>query len=151
MRPTRTGFSPAVLTRVAEQLRQERETFNQAKEHEAHWFTLRLVMGYAAVVLIAAIMLISTYILFNESKFSPGVVTAAGAALFVDIIGLLAAVWKITLNPNFSTRLGPITQTSIAEAASALEAQKNLLPSEPPPDDEEYHTPHDTTVRMRLR
>ena len=33
--------------RASEQLRQEREAFDQAKAHDARWFTLRLMIGYA--------------------------------------------------------------------------------------------------------
>lgn len=35
--------------RAREQLRQESETFNQAKVHNGRWFTLRLAMGYAGI------------------------------------------------------------------------------------------------------
>lgn len=108
-------ITPVVLARASEQLRQERETFDQAKQHEARWFVLRLVMGYAAVILLAAIMAVASYLLFNASIFPPAVVTAAGAALFVDVLGLLIAVWKIALNPNFYARLGPVTRVELPD------------------------------------
>src|SRR2546426_162154 len=88
-------ITPVVVARATEQLRQERETFDQAKQHEAHWFILRLAMGYSAVLLLAAIMVVASYILFNAAAFPVSVVTAAGGALFVDVLGLLIAVWKI--------------------------------------------------------
>jgi hypothetical protein len=88
---------------------QERETFDQAKVHEARWFVLRLVMGYASVILLAAIMFVASYVLFNSANFPGAVVTTAGAALFVDVLGLLAAVWRIALNPTFLARLAPVT------------------------------------------
>jgi len=91
-----------------ERLRQERETFNQHKDHQNHWFRLRLVMGYTSVILLLAIMGVSTYILFNISSFSGSVVTAAGAALFVDSLGLVVSIWKIVFNPDFMTKLAPI-------------------------------------------
>jgi hypothetical protein len=109
-------LTPVVLARATEQLRQERETFDQAKQHEGRWFVLRLVMGYAAVLLLAAIMVVASYILFNALLFPTAVVTAAGAALFVDVLGLLIAVWKIALNPNFYARLGPVTQVAIPQS-----------------------------------
>lgn len=108
-------LTPVVVARATEQLRQERETFDQAKQHEGRWFVLRLVMGYSAVLLLGAIMVIASYVLFNSSVFPASVVTAAGAALFVDVLGLLIAVWKIALNPNFYARLAPVTQIALPD------------------------------------
>jgi hypothetical protein len=106
-------ITPVILARATEQLRQERETFDQAKQHEARWFVLRLVMGYAAVVLLSAVIIVASYILFNNAYFPATVVVAAGAALFVDVVGLLVSVWKIVLNPNFAARLGPVTKVKL--------------------------------------
>jgi hypothetical protein len=106
-------LTPVVIARATEQLRQERETFDQARKHESRWFILRLVMGYAAVLLLAAVMFVASYILFNNPKFPSTVVTAAGAALFVDVLGLLTTVWKIALNPEFYAKLGPVTQVKL--------------------------------------
>jgi hypothetical protein len=96
-----------------ERLRQERETFNQHKAHEDRWFLLRLVMGYSSVVLLGAVMVVSSYVLLNNTAFPAGVVTAAGGALFVDVLGLLLGVWKIALNPNFLAKLGPVTRDDL--------------------------------------
>jgi hypothetical protein len=96
--------------RMRERLRQERETFDQHKTHENRWFTLRLVMGYSSVLLLLAVMGISSYILLNHALFPAAVITSAGAALFVDVLGLLVAVWKIVFNPDFMTKLAPVTQ-----------------------------------------
>ena len=107
------NFAPVVLARATEQLRQERETFDQARRHESLWFCLRLVMGYASVVLLAAIMIVASLILFRASQFPITVVTAAAAALFADVLGLLIAVWKIVLNPNFYASLAPVTTVQV--------------------------------------
>lgn len=113
-------LSSVAIERATEQLRQERETFNQAKQHEARWFVLRLIMGYSSVVLLGAVMVVASYILFNAADFPAGVVTTAGGALFVDVLGLLIAVWKIALNPDFHAKLSPITHAEIpANAASS--------------------------------
>jgi len=95
--------------RAAERLRQEREIFEQRKQHQAHWFCLRLVMGYSAVLLLMVIMLVATYILMRHGDFPLTVVISAGAALFADILGLLIGVWKIALNPDSATKLHPVT------------------------------------------
>ncbi|KHO35311.1 hypothetical protein PI91_15155 [Enterobacter sp. FB] len=109
-------FNPVILERAAEQLRQEKETFNQAKLHDHSWFKLRLTMGFASVILLIAVMLISTYILLNNIDFPSSVVTAAGASLFVDVLGMLTGVWKIALNPKSLSKLEPTTQSSIPDA-----------------------------------
>ena len=105
--------TPILIARADEMLRQERETFDQKKNHEERWFRLRLTMGYASIALLAAIMAVCTFILFNASTFSAGVVTAAGSALFVDVLGLLLGVWKIALNPNFMATLSPVTKAKL--------------------------------------
>ena len=104
-----------VIARATEQLRQERETFDQAKRHDGRWFILRLAMGYYAVLLLGVIMAVASYVLLDSPKFPTNVVSAAGAALFVDVVGLLAAVWKIALNPSFSARLTPLTQIALPD------------------------------------
>lgn len=111
-------INPIMIERASEQLRQERETFNQAKNHDQWWFMLRLVMGFSSVVLLIAVMVISVYILFKSSDFPLSVVTSAGAALFVDVLGMLIGVWKIALNPRSVSKLQPITQSSIPDLVS---------------------------------
>lgn len=98
------------VERALERMRQERETFDQRKAHENRWFILRLVMGYSAVFLLGTVCVVSAIILFNNKSFPDNVVIAAGAALFVDILGLLISVWKIALNPEFMTKLKPVTE-----------------------------------------
>lgn len=98
----------AALLRLEERLRQERETFDQRKEQESRWFSLRLRMGYLAIVMLPAIAVVSAFILLNHINFDGAVVTSAGAALFVDILGLIASVWKVVLNPGSVTKLEPI-------------------------------------------
>lgn len=100
---------------IEEQLRQEQETFNQHKAHENRWFILRLVMGYSSVFLLALILLISSYILWNHPSFPPAAVTSAGAALFGDVVGLVIAVWRVVFNPDFMTKLAPVTTVQLRD------------------------------------
>lgn len=95
-----------------ERLRQERETFEQRRLQEERWFSLRLRMGYTAVILLPTIAGISGYIVYNASAFSAGTVTAATGALFVDVLGLMTAIYKVVMNPDSITKLGPVTDTS---------------------------------------
>jgi peptidoglycan biosynthesis protein MviN/MurJ (putative lipid II flippase) len=101
---------PIRLTKAAEALRQESETFEQLKRQDKNWFLLRLIMGYCAIVLLVGILVISAIIIFNYDKYPDKIVGWAGPALFVDILGLIFTVWKVVLNPNFSTKLNPITK-----------------------------------------
>jgi hypothetical protein len=98
-----------------EQLRQEREVFDQRKKHESRWFALRLSMGYSSIILLFAVIMICSVVLFSNSKFPEFTVRAAGAALFADVVGLLISVWKVVLKPDFITKLTPETQEDIPE------------------------------------
>ncbi|HCI8486973.1 TPA: hypothetical protein NP585_003276 [Klebsiella pneumoniae] len=108
-------LTPVIVERASEQLRQERETFDQAKKHDHWWFVLRLVMGFTSVILLISVMVVSVYILFKSTDFPSEVVTAAGASLFVDVLGMLIGVWKIALNPKSTSKLQPTTQSSIPD------------------------------------
>lgn len=110
-------ITPIRIERAMEQLRQEREVFNQRKSQESRWFVLRLTMGYASVILLFAVIVISSLVLFNSQNFPNFTVKAAGAALFADVLGLLVGVWKIVLKPDFLTRLKAETQEELAELA----------------------------------
>jgi hypothetical protein len=113
MRSQSDSVSDAILAmRAEEALRQEKETFEQRKIQENKWFRLRLTVGYASIILLALIMLIASMILFDNSQFPSTVVTAAGVALFGDVLGLLIAIWKIVLNPNSAASLAPVTRTT---------------------------------------
>lgn len=108
-------INPIRIERAMEQLRQEREVFDQRKGQESRWFILKITMGYASVVLLFAVIVISTLILFNASQFPDVVVKSAGVALFADVVGLLIGVWKIVLKPGFMSKLSPETQEQLPE------------------------------------
>jgi len=113
-----SDVTPIQIERAMEQLRQEREVFDQRKAQEAKWFMLRLIMGYTSVVLLFAIIVISAVILFNSNKFPEFTLKAAGAALFADVLGLLIGVWKIVLRRDSITKLAPETRQELAEVLS---------------------------------
>ncbi|MDG4551868.1 MAG: hypothetical protein P9F19_04680 [Candidatus Contendobacter sp.] len=108
-------ITPIKIERAMEQLRQEREVFNQRKEQESRWFILRITMGYTSVILLFVVIVISAFILFNSANFPEFAVKSAGAALFADVVGLLIGVWKIVLKPDFITKLTPETQEELSE------------------------------------
>ena len=92
-----------------QRLLQEAEAFKQHKQHENNWFRLRLIMGYSSIILLSIVMAISSHILLNHESFPNLVITSAGAALFVDVLGLLIAIWRIVFNADFKSRLSPVT------------------------------------------
>lgn len=112
------SLAPIIVERASEQLRQERETFDQQKKQESIWFYLRLAMGITSIILLSVVMVVSTYILFKNTEFPKEVVTAAGAALFVDVLGLLIGVWKIVLSPGSITKLQPTSSSYIPKVKS---------------------------------
>jgi len=112
-------LTPIEIERAMEQLRQEREVFDQRKAQEGRWFFLRLTMGYASVILLVAVIIVSALVLFNSDKFADFTVKAAGAALFADVVGLLVGVWKIVLKPDFMTKLAPETRQELPSAMNA--------------------------------
>lgn len=118
---TTDGNTMNVIAREA--VRQQKETFEQLKRQDRQWFMLRLTMGYAAVILLLAVLAACGAILFGNRPYPAFVLKAASATLFADVAGLLVAVWKFALSPNFHNRLNPITSTpDIARAAERPDA-----------------------------
>ena len=95
--------------RTCEQLRQERETFDQAKAHDARWFTLRLAMGYAGICLLVAIALVSGYILLDPTSYAPATLAVAATTLLVDMLGLVVSIFKLILQQGSTALLKPVT------------------------------------------
>ena len=106
-----TRSSAVEIERAAEQLRQERETFDQQKRHDAQWFLLRLIFGYATAVLLLGILSVSALVLFNPQRFDTFVVRAAASALFADALGLVISVYKGVVTARPGDRLAPVTKS----------------------------------------
>src|ERR1017187_8732677 len=95
--------------RAREQLRQEREAFDQAKAHDARWFTLRLMIGYAGIALLLAIALVSGYILLHPASYSPATIAVAATTILVDILGLVVTIFKFIFPQSSAVPLKPVT------------------------------------------
>lgn len=106
------SLTPVIIERAMERLRQEKETFEQRKRHDNLWFYLRLAMGFSSIVLLAAIMVVSSIVIFNNKDYPLTIVKSSGIALFTDVLGLLIAVWKIVLNPKSETKLSPVSDAN---------------------------------------
>ena len=98
-----------MLAQAEERLRQERETFEQRKQQDALWFRLRLTMGFIAAFLLPVFAVSAGYVVVRHDQFPSSVVNAAAAVIFVDVAGLLIAVWKLVLNPTSTTAMEPVT------------------------------------------
>lgn len=90
-----------------EKLRQVKETFEQRKSQEKLWFKLRLFVGYSSILIIIGVFAVSSYALYFNDKFSSTITYSAAGALFVDMMALVATVWKMVLSPKFITELNP--------------------------------------------
>lgn len=123
---TDSRFDPAELVQIEERLRQQRETFNQRKAQQERWFSLRLRMGYTAMVFLPTIGALCGYIIVHGNTAS--VVISAGATLFTDILGVFAAVWKVVLNPVSITPVEPITEMPAIELAASRERARFPIP-----------------------
>ena len=106
------SLSPIDIEIANESIRQQRETFDQRKQQDSNWFILQLAMGISAIIFLGAVLVFSIIIIANYDKYTPTIVTTACTAFFVDILGVLGAIWKIVLNTNPVTKLEPITKPS---------------------------------------
>ena len=97
--------------RALEQLRQERETFDYAKVEVAQWSRLRLRMGYAGIVGLLGVAMVSSFVVLNPSHYPAAVITLAATTLLVDILGLSVSIFKFVLLQGSATRLKPVTST----------------------------------------
>jgi hypothetical protein len=68
------------------------------------------------------------WIIGNSSQFDPKIVLAASGALFVDILGVVVAAWKILLSPQTQGQLKPVTD----KVALATVAPSHVDASNPP-------------------
>ena len=102
-------LTAVTIIQTEERLRQQRETFDQRKRQEARWFTLMLLMGYIAALLLPAIAVACGIVIFGNQNFDTFVTRAASATLFVDVVGVLVTVWKVVFRGDSDTRLEPIT------------------------------------------
>lgn len=114
---TPPDFDSQKVLRLEEQLRQERTVFDQTLAHTERWFTLRLRLGYLAAVLLPSFFLLASYFIIEHEAYPVAVVNAASAALFVDVIGLVLAVWKLVMNPDSMPKATPLIDIADSQRA----------------------------------
>lgn len=96
--------------RAEEQLRQERDAFDQKKQQDNVWFYLRFATGVVSLLLLLAIIPICSYIFVNHAEFPDLMVKAASAALFGDVVGLIVMVTKVVIGSGQVRPLEPVTK-----------------------------------------
>ena len=67
-----------------------------------------MAMGWMAVVLLPLLGAAAFFVLYNNESFDQAVVVAAAGALFVDVLGLVLAIWKVVLGQSPRT-FEPVT------------------------------------------
>lgn len=97
------------LNRSIEALRQEKETFDQRKNHGERWFTIREHIAKAAITYLGVIAIFCMGIILAWQFFPPAVVTGAAGVLFADVVGVVIWVWKTVINPSSIPQLEPVT------------------------------------------
>lgn len=100
------------LAQAQERLRQESETFELAKRHRDQWHNIRRAMAVVVIVLLPAILGISSYVILQHDSFPEPVVTMAATALLVDALGLVLSMFKLTMSGQPKSELHPITNES---------------------------------------
>jgi hypothetical protein len=116
-----------ISERSTERLQQERETFEEHKKKQRQWFTLQLVMGYAALALLAVMVAVSSYIVIKVALFPDAAVVVAAVTLVGDSIALVVGLWKIVLNPQFVTGLAPTIQMQDVESTTENHSEDSLF------------------------
>lgn len=116
------------FARAEEQLRQEREAFDQKKKQDQIWFYLRLATGIVALLLLLALCPACFYIFVNHKLFTDIVVKAAVGSLFVDLVGLIVLIVKVVIGGGHVKPLEPVTRASIDKVARFSKQQSSKAP-----------------------
>jgi len=96
-----------IRRRASERLRQERETFDQLKAHDALWFKLRLATGLVAIIALLVVLFVAARVVLTPSQYSETAIILAAVAILADIAGLAGTVFLLALRDG-SGHLRPI-------------------------------------------
>ena len=72
-------------------------------------------MGYVAAVSLPVLAVFCVVVLLSHEVFPGTVVASAGGVLFVDVVGIVATVWKVVLGEPINRRLEPTTDVESAD------------------------------------
>lgn len=96
--------------RATERLRQERETFDQLKAHDALWFKLRLATGSVAIVALLVVLVVMANVVMHPTVYSGAAIILAAIGILADIAGLAGTVFLLVLRDG-SGHLRPIVRS----------------------------------------
>ncbi len=94
--------------RAREQLRQEREAFEQMRREVARWSVLRLCMGYGGLGLMTGIAVVAGIVVLQPERYGALPVGAAATALLVDMVSLAASIARLVLSRSSMMALEPV-------------------------------------------
>ena len=95
--------------RSREQLRQEREAFEQAFRHGRAWFNLRLAMGYLGLTIMLAILALAIWVLVNSEAYGPLPIGAAALAMASQALVISYGIVRLVLQQADVVRIEPVT------------------------------------------
>src|SRR5690242_2050451 len=104
-------------SQLVEQLRQEKETFDQAKSQDERSFRVRLAFAWAAVLILPTALVTAIVILIFHRDFSDLVVETAAVSLLVDTLSTGASLYRIMITGLPRKELKPVTTTTRPEAS----------------------------------
>jgi hypothetical protein len=118
--------------RAREQLRQEREAFEQAFRHDKAWFRLRLTMGYLGLGLMLAIFTLAMWILVQPHAYGPVPIGAAAVSIAGQAMAVGYNIVRLVLNQAKVDRLEPHTISEPSNKRSRLPIARAPLCSDDP-------------------
>ena len=101
--------------RAREQLRQERETFEQMRREGARWSMLCLSMGYGGLGLMAGIAVVAGVVVLHPGHYGPIPVCAAATTLLVDMLSLATSIARLGPSGSSVMVLEPITRDAVGD------------------------------------
>jgi hypothetical protein len=116
---SQTAADRVAISQAEERMRQERETFNQRQKQDRWWFRVRISMACVAMVLLPSLGLLCAWIALHHSEYSAPVGSLAAAGLVQEILGLLAAIWKLAFGS------GPKALEPVTPPVTALRPSSN--------------------------
>ena len=135
--------------RAKEQLRQERDAFDQQKWQAARWFLVRQIVVGSSMSVVLTVFAISICIILHSRDYPSLLVGSAGTAVFGEILCAMVYVWKTTLTPEWNKPVQPITTdtsqredpiffeeaiSSQARSRNGLRAIRKRVKCQPVPD-----------------
>jgi hypothetical protein len=116
---------PIAEIRAEEQLRQERETFEQHKWMAERQFLARQRMVGASFLILPAILAVAIWVFTHPERY-PSLTIPAGAAVFGTILCAMVFIWKTIVRPESNKPVHPITLDQAIARQSTIMLHEKL-------------------------